>query len=81
MLRKLYFVIDCDNDEQKESVQEVLNEISNTRAFTGRDIVGMKPAFEKNKGTLTEIFRMIQQGGVSSLFSIKGGMLLKRLKQ
>lgn len=33
-LRKLYIVVDCENDEQKEAVQTAFNELSNTRALT-----------------------------------------------
>lgn len=35
-LRKLYIVVDCENDEQKEAVQTAFNELSNTRALTSR---------------------------------------------
>ena len=33
-LRKLYIVVDCENDEQKEAVQTAFNELSNTRALS-----------------------------------------------
>lgn len=48
-LRKLYIVIDCENDEQKEAVQTAFNELSNTRALTSRTIISMYP-FLKTPG-------------------------------
>lgn len=46
-LRKLYIVVDCENDEQKEAVQTAFNELSNTRALTSRTVISMYP-FSKN---------------------------------
>ena len=46
-LRKLYIVVDCENDEQKEAVQTAFNELSNTRALTSRTVISMYPFFKK----------------------------------
>lgn len=78
-LRKLYIVIDCADDTQKEHVQGVLNEISNTRAFNGADVLKMKPMFDKNKNTFVQIFRAIGQGGTSGI--MKCIPLLAKLKR
>ena len=40
-LRKLYIVVDCENDEQKEAVQTAFNELSNTRALTSRTVISL----------------------------------------
>lgn len=45
-LRKLYIVVDCENDEQKEAVQTAFNELSNTRALTSRTVISMYPFFK-----------------------------------
>lgn len=81
MLRKIYLVVDCDNDSQKEQLQEIMNGISNMRAFTASDIIRVKPAFENNRNTIMELFQMIQKGGISAIFSVRGGMLLNKLKK
>lgn len=47
-LRKLYIVVDCENDEQKEAVQTAFNELSNTRALTSRTVISMYIRFSKN---------------------------------
>lgn len=79
MLRKLYLVIDCKDDAEKEAVQNSLNSLSNSRVLDGGMIVRMFPLFMKNKDDLMELFNMIKTKGISSLLSIKGGMMIKRL--
>lgn len=78
-LRKLYIVLDCENDQEKEAVQQMLNELSNMRVTTGRQIVNMWPALQRNKQDLMTLFSMIRQGGVKSLLSVKGGILINKL--
>ena len=77
-LRKLYIVIDCENDEQKEAVQTAFNELSNTRALTSRTIISMYPFFKKHR---VELFGMIKNGGVKSLLSVRGGTLINNLRK
>lgn len=79
MLRKLYVVVDCKDDTEKDAVQSALNELSNSRILSGSTIVNMFPLFMRNKNDLMELFNMIKTKGISSLLSIKGGMLIKRL--
>ena len=43
MLRKLYIVIDCDDEEQVQTIQQELNNYSNSRVLTGKKIMSMLP--------------------------------------
>lgn len=79
-LRKFYIVVDCDSEQEREQLQQTLNDISNMRAFRASDVIRMRPMFERHRDDLIKLFRMIKQGGVKSLLSIQGGMLLNRLK-
>lgn len=79
-LRKLFIVVDCDSDAEKEMLQQTLNEVSNMRLFRAADVIRMRPIFQRNRDDLIKLFTMIKQGGVKSLLSIQGGMLLNRLK-
>lgn len=78
-LRKIYIAVDCADDTEKDNVQNVFNEISNARIFSGRDVINMIPIFNNNRSDLLQLFRMIQEGGVKSLMSIKGGSLIAKL--
>ena len=80
-LRKLYIVVDCENDEQKEAVQTAFNELSNTRALTSRTVISMYPFFKKHRDDLFELFNMVKTGGVKSLLSVRGGTLINNLRK
>lgn len=80
-LRKFYVVIDCENDEQKVAVQTALNELSNSRLLTSRNIISMYPFFKKHQNELIELFRMIKEGGIKSLLSVRGGTLINNLRK
>lgn len=79
--RKLYIVVDCEDEEQKEAVQNALNELSNARVLTSRNIISMYPFFKKHQAELVELFNMIKVGGIKSLFSLRGGMLMNNLRK
>ena len=56
-LRKLYIVVDCENDEQKEAVQTAFNELSNTRALTVRKGCFLSLTLNQLMGELLVILR------------------------
>lgn len=78
-LRKLFIVIDCIDDVEKEALQNTCNEISNMRVLKGSDIVSMIPVFNRNKEDLLQLFQMVKQGGAKSLLSVKGASILAKL--
>lgn len=80
-LKKLYIVVDCENDEQKEAVQNALNELSNSRILTSRKIISMYPFWKKHQSELVELFNMIKTGGIKSLLSVRGGALINNLRK
>lgn len=80
-LRKLYIVVDCENDDQKEAVQAAFNELSNARALNSRSIISMYPFFKRHRSELFELFNMIKTGGIKSLLSVRGGTLINNLRK
>lgn len=80
-LGKVFLALEFDSEEQKAQVQEILKEISNERVITGRQVVSIASMVRRNKKELAELFGMIKTGGVKSLMSVKGGMLLNKLMQ
>ena len=79
-LRKLYIAIDCASEEERDAVQRVLEEVSNMRVLTGSSIVRMYPMFQQKRRELTELFRMIAEGGVKSLLSMRGAQIINKLR-
>lgn len=80
-LGKVFIVLDFDSEEQKAQVQDILKEISNERILTGRQIVSVAPIVRKNKSEIAQIFTMIKEGGIKSLMSVKGGMLISKMSK
>lgn len=78
-LRKLYLAIECANDAQKDSVQKILNELSNARVLTGERIVAAYPLYKQRENELRQLFSMVANGGIKSLMSIQGASLLAKL--
>lgn len=80
-LGKVFIALDFDSEEQKAQVQEILKEISNERILTGRQIVSVAPIVRKNKSEIAQLFTMIKEGGIRSLMSVKGGMLISKMSK
>lgn len=80
-LGKVFIVLDFDSEEQKAQVQDILKEISNERILTGRQIVSVAPIVRKNKSEIAQLFTMIKEGGIKSLMSMKGGMLISKMSK
>ena len=80
-LGKVFIVLDFDSEEQKAQVQDILKEVSNERILTGRQIVSVAPIVRKNKSEIAQLFTMIKEGGIKSLMSVKGGMLISKMSK
>lgn len=81
MLGKVYLVFDFDNEEQKQYVQKIMEDISNMRMVSGRQIQQIYPFYQKHKGEINELFNMIANGGVKSLMSMRGAALITKLSK
>lgn len=78
-LRKINIAVDCVDDAERDAVQRVMEEISAMRLFNGNAIVGMYPYMKAHQSELVQLFKMIRNDGVKSLFSVNGGILLSKL--
>jgi hypothetical protein len=78
-LRKIYLAVECANDQERDAVQGIANELSNMRVMNASSIIKMMPLVEKHKAEFTQLFQMITRDGISSLMSIRGGMLIGKL--
>lgn len=80
-LRKINIAVDCVDDKERDAVQSIMAEISGMRFMRGETIVGMYPYIKKHQGELVQLFSMIKSGGVKSLLSVQGGVLLNKLRK
>ena len=79
MLKKVFLVVDVDSDEQKEAVQQIMNDVSNMRLLQGNKIVSLYPFIKKNQNELYSIFNLVANGGVKSLLSPSGMGVISKL--
>lgn len=81
MLRKVFIVIDFEDEQQVEDLQNELNELSNSRVLDGHKLRTMLPMFRKHKSALFELMQMIAKGGVKAVLSVRGAQLINSIRK
>ena len=81
MLRKVYIVIDFEDEQQVNELQTELNALSNSRVLDGQKLRTMLPMFKKHKAALFELMKMIAQGGVKAVLSMRGAQLINSMRK
>lgn len=79
MLKKVFLVVDVDSDEQKEAVQQIMNDVSNMRMLQGGKIVQFYPFVKKHQNELYQVFKMVADGGIKSLVSPSGMSIISKI--
>lgn len=46
-LRKIFLAVECADDNERDIVQSLANELSNSRILNARTLINMKPMFDK----------------------------------
>ena len=57
MLRKVFIVLDFEDEAQVNELQQELNEFSNSRVLDGHKLRSMMPLYKKHKNDLMELGR------------------------
>ncbi len=81
MLRKVFIVLDFESEAQVQELQQELNEFSNSRVLDGNKLKTMLPMYKRHKNEITELIRMIAQGGPKAVLSIRGAQLINSLRK
>lgn len=80
-LRKIILAVDCDDDNERDAVQQIAQEISDMRVLSAKSMLRMKPMFDSNRNELMQLFYFIANKGIKSLLSFEGGKLLMKFKK
>lgn len=78
-LYKIILAVECDSDQQRDAVQRIANDVSNTRMLNGAKIVSYYPLIQQRKRELTDLFKIITTRGIKGLLSVEGAQLIARL--
>ena len=81
MLRKVFIVLDFEDEAQVKELQDELNAFSNSRVLDGHKLRTMMPMYKKHKRALMELMGMIAQGGVKAVLSIRGAQLINSIRK
>ena len=60
MLKKIYLVIDVQDEAQRDRVQQIANELSNMRALNGTQIENIYPYYRQYENDIRQLFCHIQ---------------------
>lgn len=78
MFRKVFFVIDCADEQEHAVLQEVFKEISNEQLFNASQVLAMYPMYRARKYELGQLFKLVTDKGIKGLLSMQGANLLTR---
>ncbi len=81
MLRKVFIVLDFEDEEQVKELQEELNNFSNSRVLDGHKLRTMLPMYQHHKQDIAELLQMVSNGGVKALLSVRGAQLISNLRK
>lgn len=70
-LRKIYIAVECANDEQRDRVQRIAEEISSMRVFDGNMIEGVYPTLRAKQSQISGIIQHIKANGIQGVKSVK----------
>lgn len=79
MLKKVFMAIECADENQRDEVQLVLNELSNTRMFTGEMLLKAYPLYKAREVDIRQLFGLVADNGIKGLMSIQGAALLAKI--
>lgn len=71
--------MECADEAQYSAAQQVLNELSNTRALTADKVVRAYPIYKAREGEIRQLFSLVAQNGVKGLLSMQGASLLANI--
>ena len=78
-LRKILIAVDCNDEAQRDRIQNIMNEVSGMGLLRADQIEGMYPYFRNHRMELQQLFALVAQNGVKSLMSGQGLSLITKL--
>ena len=78
-LRKISVAVDCDNDQQRDMVQNIATDMSNRMTIKANNIIDIYPLLVNNHKALSELFNLITKDGPKSLLTPKGIATITKL--
>ena len=68
--KKLTIAVNCNNIEEQQKSQTILDELSNILRLNADDLIKAAPLIRKNQSVIFKMFKTISAGGAKSIASI-----------
>ena len=79
MLKKIYLVIDVQDEAQRDRVQQIANELSNMRALNGTQIENIYPYYRQYENDIRQLFHSVSQNGFNAQTMVTVGKLATKM--
>lgn len=79
MLKKIFIVIDVNDEQQRDRIQIIANDISNMRVLDGNRIENIYPMFKKYESDIRQIFHTVSTNGFGASTMMAIGKLASRM--
>ena len=79
MLKKIYLVIDVQDEAQRDRVQQIANELSNMRALNGTQIENIYPLYRQYENHIRQLFWNVSHNGFNTQTMMTIGKLASKM--
>lgn len=79
MLKKIYLVIDVQDEAQRDRVQQIANELSNMRALNGTQIENIYPYYRQYENDIRQLFWNVSNNGFNTQTMMTIGKLASKM--
>ena len=79
MLKKIYLVIDVQDEAQRDRVQQIANELSNMRVLNGTQIENIYPYYRQYEHDIRQLFWNVIHNGFNTQTMMTIGKLASKM--
>lgn len=79
MLKKIFLVIDVQDEAQRDRVQQIANELSNTRVLNGTQIENIYPLYRQYESDIRQLFWSVSHNGFNTQTMVSIGKLASKM--
>ena len=79
MLKKIFLVIDVDNDTQRDRIQNIANEASSKFRFKGTQVEHFYSFYRQYENEISQLFRNVSQNGFNTQTMMSIGKLASKM--
>ena len=76
--KKVTIAVDCDNEQEKEMVQVMAKELSETLRLKAKELINFYPVLEKNRNLIYTAMQLVSREGKRGLLKLVP-LLIKQL--